>query len=82
MTTAPRTPVAEESPPRIFVRDESDIRVLILALSLFAAHTHTERLAGIAESLSEELSQLPSGVGYSSRYAPPVTGAHSLPERA
>lgn len=67
--------------PRIIVRDETDIRVLILALSLFAAHTHTEALARQAEDLTEVLASLPRGTNYSSRYAPPVEGTHALPER-
>lgn len=67
--------------PRIFVRDETDIRVLILSLSLYAAHAQSETLARVAESLSEELANLPSGVGYSSRLAPPMTNV-ALPERA
>lgn len=66
---------ATEDEPRIYVRDETDIRVLILALSLFSGHTHSEALGTIAEELTELLAQSPRGVGYSSRHAPAVAGA-------
>lgn len=80
MTTIP-TPSQSVEAPRIFVRDESDIRVLILALSLYSAHTHSDELARTAESLTEELASLPSGIGYSSRRAPEVKSA-AVPERS
>lgn len=75
------TQTSAEPTPRIIVRDESDVRVLILALSLYAAHTHNESLASAAESLSEELARGPYGAGYSSRLSLTVEGMHTLPER-
>jgi hypothetical protein len=51
-----------------------------MALSLYAAHTHNESIARTAEELSETLMEHPRGLGYSSRHAPPVTGAE-IPER-
>lgn len=78
----PRDSTERATPePRIIVRDETDIRVLILALSLFSAHTHTEALARQAEDLTEVLASLPRGTNYSSRLAPAVEGTHALPER-
>lgn len=79
MTAIP-SPALPETEPRISVRDETDIRVLIAALSLYAAHTHSDTLAQTAESLAEVLASSPSGHGYSSRKALPVTGAQ-IPER-
>lgn len=76
----PAAPLAQPE-PRIYVRDETDVRVLLLALSLFSAHTHSDVLGATAESLSEAIAALPSGVGYSSRHAPAVTGAQ-IPERS
>lgn len=81
-TAAPSPPPVARDAPRIYVRDESDVRVLILALSLYSAHTHSEELGRIAESLSEELANAPFGSGYSARRAPTVAGEHSLPERS
>lgn len=79
MTTIPHQ-LATSDEPRIIVRDEMDVRILIAALSLYSAHETQETLARTAESLRDALMVAPSGVGYSSRLAPPVTGA-SIPER-
>lgn len=65
---------------RIIVRDEIDVRILIAALSLYSAHEQQEGLARTAESLRDALMVSPTGVGYSSRLAPPVKGA-TVPER-
>lgn len=80
MTLVP-TQQERDSSPRIIVRDEKDVRVLILALSLFSVHTHNEELARAAESLSEVLADSPQGIGYAARNAPAVTGTHPMPER-
>lgn len=60
--------------PRIFVRDEIDVRILIVALSLYSVHESKDELASTADSLRDELMASPSGIGYSSRTAPRVTG--------
>lgn len=74
-------PVPADDTPRIYVRDETDVRVLIMALSLYSAHTHSEDIAKHAEELGELLMQQPRGLGYASRNAPTITGA-AIPERS
>lgn len=73
--------LATNDTPRIIVRDEIDVRVLIVALSLYSAHETREELARTADSLRDELMAAPSGVGHASRRSLPVTGG-TIPERA